>query len=87
MMICRVHLSTDLLFSKFHLHGSMVIKIINTMEFTQIISETRGEQSKIYPRKTSTAIEVSFAVSLTLPHFSASTLHLSKAQISYLPSH
>lgn len=32
MTICRVHLSTDLWFSKFHLHGSMVIKIINTME-------------------------------------------------------
>lgn len=32
MTICRVHLSTDLLFSKFHLHGLMAIKIINTVE-------------------------------------------------------
>lgn len=32
MTICRVHLSTALLFSKFHLHASLVIKVINTME-------------------------------------------------------
>lgn len=32
MTICRVHLSIALLFSKFHLHGSLIIKVINTME-------------------------------------------------------
>lgn len=62
MTTCRVHLSIALLFSKCHLHGSLVIKVINTVESpVHSISEREGEQSKEGPRKTSTTTEVPFA--------------------------
>lgn len=83
-IICRVHLSTDLLFSKFHLHGLMVINIINTMESPVRPNnswEMRCAVQSVSKENKYKPLKPLFAVSPS--HFSASILHPSKAQISY----
>ena len=49
-MISRVHLSIALLFSKCHLHGSLVIRIINTMESPVHPNNFKGRRQTVQIR-------------------------------------